>query len=251
MRRKKVTRRAQASRHRFTAQLDGGPHSHKLCTLRLADGILCRLLKSGVAQYQQQEARARIVLRQGDRELAMFFQLKMFESLTTRTVFKLTETDLAFAQRLRLLCSIEDWDNADAVSRIALRVAEKFVSGWIPEEVCQIYADIGLACRSTGKHAKAIDMSKRAICIAREFGYESLESSSSANLGYAYICAGKWEDAVGALEYAKTCMELQASVENGAEIGCELLENLADAHQVESRRVYSSFSCPFGVMLQN
>ena len=167
---------------------------------------------------------------------AMFFQLKMFEGLTTRTVFKLTESDLVFAQRLRLYCSVQDWDNADALSRLALRVAEKFASGWIPEQVCQIYADIGLACRSTpGKHAKAIAMCQRAISIAQEFGYASLESSSSANLGYAYICAGKWEDAVEALEHARACMEWQASVENDAQLGCELLENLADAHQVGSK----------------
>ena len=62
-----------------------------------------------------------------------------------------------------------------------------------------------------------------------------LESSSSANLGYAYICAGKWEDAVEALEHARACMEWQASVENDAQLGCELLENLADAHQVGSK----------------
>ena len=159
---------------------------------------------------------------------AMFFQLKMFEGLTTRTVFKLTESDLVFAQRLRLYCSVQDWDNADALSRLALCVAEKFASGWIPEEVCQIYADIGLACRSTpGKHAKAIAMCQRAISIAQEFGYASLESSSSANLGYAYICAGKWENAVEALEHARTCMESQESLENGAQ---QELERANRAH---------------------
>jgi tetratricopeptide (TPR) repeat protein len=175
----------------------------------------------------------------------MFFQLKMFECLTTRP-FKLTESDLGLAQRLRLLCMVEDWESADALCRTALRVAEKFVSGCIPEEVCQIYADVGLTYNHMGKHALAMDICRRAVSIAQEFGYASLESSSSANLGYAFICARKWENAVEALEHARTCMESQESFENGAQQELELVESLAEAYQVRRDRAVFYF-CPLAI----
>ena len=141
---------------------------------------------------------------------------------------------------------VEDWESADALCRTALRVAEKFVSGCIPEEVCQIYADVGLTYNHMGKHALAMDICRRAVSIAQEFGYASLESSSSANLGYAFICARKWENAVEALEHARTCMESQESLENGAQQELELVESLAEAYQVRRDRAVFYF-CPLAI----
>jgi len=73
----------------------------------------------------------------------MFIQLKIFAELTQGDRFALTEAELCVALRLRGLCSVEDWAGAVRMNAKARRVAELHTTGWIPEEVAQIY---GGAC---------------------------------------------------------------------------------------------------------
>ena len=156
----------------------------------------------------------------------MFRVLKMFEGLVSP--FKLTLSELSAASHLRFLCGVEDWENAIAFSKkAALRIAETHSSGWIPEEVCQIYADLGLAYHSSRQHAEAIPMCERAISIARGFGYTNQEISSSANMGFAYRSICNHSKAIEALEHARRCM-----ISIGHEGWNELLMNLADSYQV-------------------
>ena len=67
----------------------------------------------------------------------------MFAELSKGSRFALTEAELGVALRLRGLCSVEDWEGAVSMQVRARRVAESHNSGWIPEEVAQIY---GGAC---------------------------------------------------------------------------------------------------------
>jgi len=155
----------------------------------------------------------------------MFEQLKMFVELTQThkgKFFDMTEPELCIALRLRACCSREDWSSAAALQYKARHVAEsKSQNPWIPEEVAQIYLDLGMAFHSLEKPAKALEMCTKAMGIARKFGYKEVDGMSSAYIGLAYVCMGKQDMCIEPFEQALAL---------GTPRWIALYANLADAH---------------------